>query len=120
MALEKGATLTELIRRLLIASGHPRFWYWWWVLSLSGLSCLFLGIVYPGTPGMIFSGITGGVWAGLGVWDQDRFLRRPEIICACCTFGNHDMRCSCDGSDCCCPEAYLDYNPEWGHGTRDV
>lgn len=37
-------------------------------------------------------------------------------ICQCCTFGNHDIRCTCDGSDCCHPEAYQEYNPDWGHG----
>lgn len=26
----------------------------------------------------------------------------PE--CLCCTFGNHDMPCDCDGKNCCHPE----------------
>lgn len=38
-------------------------------------------------------------------------------ICQCCTFGNHDIRCTCDGTGCCHPERYLEYNPEWGHGN---
>lgn len=35
--------------------------------------------------------------------------------CQCCTFGNHDIICTCDGEGCCHPEAYKEYNPAWGH-----
>jgi hypothetical protein len=38
------------------------------------------------------------------------------MACQCCTFGNHSIRCTCDGSDCCHPKDYLMYNPAWGHG----
>lgn len=45
-------------------------------------------------------------------------VRQEETVCLCCTFGNHDTRCTCDGKECCHPEAYKEYNPSWGHGTR--
>jgi hypothetical protein len=39
-----------------------------------------------------------------------------QPVCMCCTFGNHGIICTCDGKDCCHPEAYKQYNPAWGHG----
>lgn len=40
-----------------------------------------------------------------------------RLTCQCCFFGNHSIKCTCDGADCCHPQAYLDYNPKWGHGN---
>lgn len=52
----------------------------------------------------------------LGGLDDDIPEYATENICFCCTYGNHDIRCTCEGTDCCHPEAYKDYNPAWGHG----
>ncbi len=43
-------------------------------------------------------------------------ILRTAATCQCCGFGNHSIRCTCDGSDCCHPDDYLMYNPAWGHG----
>ncbi len=40
-----------------------------------------------------------------------------RLLCQCCRYGNHDIRCTCDGEGCCHPEAWRRYGPDWGHGN---
>jgi hypothetical protein len=64
-----------------------------------------------------------------GAETLEEFLQRLDLVrveeaakedddiptCGCCTFGNHNIICTCDGTGCCHPEAYKEYNPTWGH-----
>lgn len=62
------------------------------------------------------------IGAGLAVGDEVRELERTmdNLICQCCAYGNHSIKCTCSGDGCCHPEAYLEYDPTWGHGgTRE-
>ena len=64
-------------RFFLLASGYPRFFYYYLGLSVNGWLDMVFAVCLPEPLSEIFAFLVGAVWGVVLVRNQDRFTRFP-------------------------------------------